>query len=462
MLNNVYCFVDVETTGGIPSQDRVIEVGIVRVEGLKEVARYSTLIDPQVLLPHEITLITGITGKDLVGAPKFRDVENDILELMEGAIFVAHNAQFDYSFLKHEFRRVGKKMDLPSLCTVKLARRLYPTLPRHNLDTIISFLGVDVLNRHRALDDALVLHTFFERVNQEFRSEDITRVLNSLTKEVRIRNDHQSSWSQDNLPEGPGIYVFYGDQGESLYVGKSMDVKARVISHFMNEYESGRDLLMMPLVTHVESHACRGVLGTSILYREFIHTLSPVFNGGLRSRNNYIAALKIQESDNSPIKIYLKEVSALSTNEFANLIGVYRSKRVAIDTIQKILHESDICIRPIEANSSICTFGDKCNYCFAKSVQAYNLKILSTLPVSPIINWPFEGVVVVLEEYDGTTQAIILNNWCLIGIAQSEDEVLSILRKNEPRTFDWQTYQDIKRFFKNKSNWSRIKEIKGH
>ncbi len=155
-------FLDIETTGGSPADSRVTEIGALRVEDGKVVAVYSQLINPQQNVPWYITRLTGITDEMLWDAPPFADAADDLDILLDGAVFVAHNVQFDYSFIKAEFVRSGGSFNMDRFCTARLSRKLYPGQGRHNLDTVIKAHNIRVQNRHRALDDATVLHEFYK------------------------------------------------------------------------------------------------------------------------------------------------------------------------------------------------------------------------------------------------------------------------------------------------------------
>lgn len=161
MLHRPLVFLDIETTGFGPDIARVLEIGALRVENGKVVRKYQTLIYPESPVPGAITRLTGITNDDVAGKPVFSLVAPDLTELMNGAIFVAHNVDFDYGFLQAEYARLGARFDYDRLCTVRLSRALYPHERSHKLDSVIKRGGYRVADRHRAFDDAEVLYKFF-------------------------------------------------------------------------------------------------------------------------------------------------------------------------------------------------------------------------------------------------------------------------------------------------------------
>lgn len=166
--------IDVETTGLSAQASRVIEIGVIQVEDGEVVKRYSQLVNPEGRVPSFITHHTGITNAMIKNAPTFADILPEVRLLLDQGIFVAHNAAFDYSFIRHEYRRQGLSFVAPQLCTVKLSRRLFPGYARHGLDQIIRRFNIDCPSRHRALDDAEVVWRFYQQIS---RTVDPTQML---------------------------------------------------------------------------------------------------------------------------------------------------------------------------------------------------------------------------------------------------------------------------------------------
>lgn len=162
MFPRDFTFVDIETTGLSPKNDRIIEIGILCVKNEKVINVYETLINPKIRLPSFISQITGISQKSLWSAPTFREVINDVHSLLKESVFVAHNVLFDYRFLQLEFEKYGYELVNPYFCTARLSRSLYPQYKRHNLDSIIQRFCITCESRHRALSDARVLWDFFQ------------------------------------------------------------------------------------------------------------------------------------------------------------------------------------------------------------------------------------------------------------------------------------------------------------
>jgi len=180
-------FVDVETTGGMAWSSRILELGILRVENGKVVAHMNQVVDPEEPVPGWITNLTGIEPEETYGQPTFIDMLPHMHELLDGALFVAHNVDFDYSFFKEEFRRAGEKFAMDKLCTVQLSRALYPSERTHKLDAVIARGGYQVTNRHRAYDDAEVLHKFYHDNLARVGAEEFYPIVDRLVKPPRTR-----------------------------------------------------------------------------------------------------------------------------------------------------------------------------------------------------------------------------------------------------------------------------------
>ena len=260
MIPDTFAIVDVETTGLSPATDRVIEVGIIRVEVGREVERFSSLVNPHAAISPLIQSITGILPEDLEDAPSFADIAPDIAPLLEGAVLMAHNARFDYGFLKNEFKRLKVPYVAKQLCTVKLSRRLFPQERRHSLDHVMRRHGLVCADRHRALGDAEVVWQFYQHVVQQFSADTVHSALTPILKQPSLPPQLPKELV-DGLPNGPGVYVFHGESGIPLYVGKSITVRQRVRSHFADDYRSHKEMRLAQQVVDIEVRETAGEMG---------------------------------------------------------------------------------------------------------------------------------------------------------------------------------------------------------
>src|SRR6185369_7652921 len=177
MLDRTLIFLDLETTGATAHVDRITEIGLIEVEQGRHVGEWSSLVNPERPIPAMIESLTGITDAMVADAPTFAELAGDLYQRLAGKTLVAHNARFDFGFLRNEFRRVGLKYAPDVLCTVRLSRRLYPQERRHNLDSLIERHGFSCESRHRALADARVLWDFTQLIHRDLESTEIHKAV---------------------------------------------------------------------------------------------------------------------------------------------------------------------------------------------------------------------------------------------------------------------------------------------
>lgn len=281
-------FVDLETTGATATVDRITEIGIVQLDdaGMRE---WSTLVNPQTSIPVFIQAMTGITDHMVREAPTFDAVAAEVAARLEGRLFVAHNARFDYGFLRNEFHRLGNAFRAQALCTVKLSRRLYPQHRHHNLDALIERHGLEPDGRHRALADARLLHQFWTLMQRSHPQELLASVIKELTAKPAVP-PHLDAAVLDELPETPGVYLFYGENALPLYVGKAKDIWARVLSHFSGDHASAKEMALSQQVRRIEWVPTGGEVGALLREAELIKTLQPMHNRFLR-RNEALCSI---------------------------------------------------------------------------------------------------------------------------------------------------------------------------
>src|ERR1043165_8534471 len=222
--------VDVETTGTRPSIDRVTEIALLAIDGFEVSSRWSTLVNPGTSIPAEIQALTGISREMVAAAPRFGDIAADLHHRLAGRLFIAHNARFDHGFLRREFQRVGLRFSARSLCSVRLSRRLYPGRA-HDLDSVIARYGIDCRARHRALGDAEALWDFLRIAASEHGGEVFDLAARLAARQPSLPSELDAA-ALDELPDAPGVYIFYGEGGAPLYVGKSRSLRSRVPQHF--------------------------------------------------------------------------------------------------------------------------------------------------------------------------------------------------------------------------------------
>ena len=453
-------FVDVETTGTSPIRDRVIEVGVLRVEDGAVVQKFSSLINPKTHLPPNISSLTGIDPFSLTRAPLFEEVSYEVRQMLDGAMFVAHNVRFDYAFLKYEFKRLGIEYSADTMDTLKFSRMLYPKFRKHDLGSIIQRHNLEVTNRHRAFDDAKALWDFICKSCNEVGEEKIHELFKVINK-----NRLSSSlldMDNKNLPDKPGVYIFYGKAGETLYVGKSKNIRERVLSHFYNDYLSQKEMEMTKQTADIKTVTTPGELSALLLESQMIKDEAPIFNRMLRRKKEFIVAMQT-ENGSGYRTIGLETLSAIDNHE--NIIGIYKSKRQAKETLYEIAKEHRLCpkLLGVEKGKGRCFYSQlgTCDGACAgeEEVKIYNKKFKQAFAKTKIKQWPYDGTICIKEEdLDGNGIALFVNHWKLLAsVKYSNDGTTDTI---ESEGFDIDTYKILVRVLMDKPKNCTIERVK--
>ena len=427
MLPRNIAFVDIETTGLSSTHDRIIEIGIIRVEDNSIVQTYHSLINPQTFLPAEIERITGITTKELENAPTFRSIKQDILEILIDTTFVAHNVRFDYGFIKNEFKRENISFSSKQFCTVKLSRLLYPSAPRHNLDAIIQRFNLVCENRHRALDDAKVLFHFYQKLQENFPREHITSAIDICSRKPTIPPNLQGT-DLDRLPENAGVYIFYDSNQTPLYIGKSINIRNRVLSHFAADITSQTEMSISQQVKHIETIETAGELGALILESQLIKKMLPIYNKKSRVKKE-LMCIKTKINDNGYQECYLESVSRIKPEDLSSFMGFFRSRKQAKMYLSELTKKYTLCekLLGLEKTNGACfayRLGRCKGACVTKeSPLMYNMRFLTAFTATKITPWPFPGAVIIEEQQiNEGKQYFIVDQWCLFGTIAVDEQ----------------------------------------
>ena len=451
-------FVDLETSGSTAHFDRITEVGIVTVDPDGHVEEWNTLVNPGVRIPPFIETLTGISNAMVEEAPPFERVAAEIVRRLEGRLFIAHNVRFDHGFLRHEFERVGHKFRPKLLCTVKLSRSLYPQHRRHNLDALIERHQLDVGGaRHRALGDARVLWQFAQVLQREFDEEAITRAVNEQLKSPSLPPKLPPD-ALDDLPEGPGVYLFYDEKDAPLYVGKSVKLRSRVMSHFSGDHSSAKDMRISQQITRIECIETAGELGALLTEARLVKEMLPVHNRMLRRNQDLCAFRWSPASDKAPELVRAAEIDPRRLNE---TFGVFRSKRKAMEALQEAADDNGLCpqLLGLEHGAPKQKSGAPGRPCFAHQIRkcrgaccgaetlaAHNLRLLDALVKLRMKAWPYPGRIGIRETSRSglRTDIHLLDHWCYLGTARSEPELFERMEERSERmtpVFDLDTYR---------------------
>jgi DNA polymerase III subunit epsilon len=273
----MYAIVDIETTGGYAANHRITEIAIYHHDGIQITDQYHTLLNPGRNIPFYITGLTGITTEMVLDAPTFEEVSEDLFNLLEGKVFVAHNAHFDYSFLKREFEMSGINWNAKKLCTVRLSRKIIPGLRSYSLGTLSESLGITITNRHRAGGDASATAKIFDLLLRRDKDNYIAKTLKKNSGET-ILPPNLPKEEFDKLPAKPGVYYFLNGRGQVIYVGKAINIKKRIAGHFTGDAREWSRSKIRNEIHHVRYELTGNELIALILESQEIRRLWPKYN----------------------------------------------------------------------------------------------------------------------------------------------------------------------------------------
>ncbi len=461
MFAPAIAFVDVETTGATPTGDRVTEIAIVRVVGGVLAEEWSTLVDPGCTIPEEIQALTGITNAMVRGAPRFSEVRREVMRRLEGHLFVAHNARFDYGFIKNEFRRVEQPFTADVLCTVRLSRRLFPEAAGHSLDALIARHGLavpaptgpeDRTGRHSALGDARAIWQFVRELYRLKSEEEIEAAVKRLLKTPSLPPQLAAD-ALEGLPEGPGVYRFYGVNDLPIYVGKSINLRDRVRSHFSGDHRSANDLRLSGEIRRIEVEQTAGELGALLREAALVKSILPLHNYRLR-RKSSASFIRMGALGAPPDTITVGEVDWNERGPGAEpLHGPFATKAHVRALLEELAAEHGLCWRLLgwEKRGGPC-FARQLRRCRGacigeETAEVHGLRLATALAKWRIRDWPWEGAAVVRErDPDGRIEeAHVIDRWCHVGTARSEEALAAILESRHDLQFDPDVYRILLR-----------------
>ena len=450
--------VDVETTGANPVSDRITEIAILRVEDGRVTERWSSLVNPGRPIPDNIQTLIGITDEMVADAPVFAALADDVRARLGDCTFVAHNARFDYGFVRNAFALIGEDYHAEVLCTVKLSRALYPEHHRHGLDALIQRHDLTCSARHRALGDAEVLWDFLRKASSAF-SPGTVRDAAARAMKMPPRPAGLPEGMLEGIPPKPGVYLFFGEgnggKDVPLYLGKSMNLRSRVGSHFTGEHQNGKDARIAQQVRRVEWVASAGELGTQLLEARLLKQHEPQHNRSLRP-NDEVTGLRLVANRRKPpiferVKLARKDPASWGDN----LYGTFRNKREIDNTLREFAHLYRLCPRRLglepgqDGPCSACQT-KRCNGVCAgrESPTAHDERLAAALAPLRIKPWPWPGPAGIPEtdKDSGCVEIHVIDRWCYLGTVADEAAFARLVANPPARQFDLDVYRILGRW----------------
>lgn len=448
-------FLDLETTGATPLRDRITEIALVRFDDGVETARWQTLVNPEQPIPPFIQSLTGINDEMVAQAPRFAEVADALLAFLEGSVLAAHNVRFDHGFLKAEFKRMGITLRQKVLCTVKLSRLLYPQHYSHGIDAIVARHNITGLARHRAMGDVEAILIMLADARRDLGEATVAAAAEKLMAAPALP-PHIDASLVGELPESPGVYLFYGENDLPLYVGKSINLRARVLSHFSSDHASTKEMRMTQEMKRFEWIPTAGEFSALLLESRLVKERQPIYNRQLRRERTLCSWQLMPEAQPLVNLVYEDDIDP---SQMAQLYGTFRNKRQALETLRKIAELSHLCLKALglESGRSGPCFAyqlKRCKgvCCGQEPVALHAIRVQQALMAHRLKVWPYRGKIGIEEisHENDLRQIHVFEHWVYLGVAEDDDTLYALQSQKTPLKFDLDSYKLLLKMLANK------------
>lgn len=448
MTSSTLIFIDVETTGTRATRDRITEIAALKILNGDIIDRWTSFIYPDERVPFNIIQLTGITDAMLSDAPRFAEIAHSLYEWLDDAPLVAHNARFDFSFLHNEFKRAGLDFRSPLLCTLRLSKRIAPQERKHNLPALLDRYGISAIRHHRAGDDVEALWSLWQTWQAQHSAAEWEALL-ATEKRHRSLPAHLDPELLEQLPKVPGVYLFYGHNQLPLYVGKSINLRSRVLGHFQRDYQDDKEMRLAQQVQHIEWEETAGDLGAQLREAQLVKSLMPIMNRRLRKKRR-LTAWHWPEGATQPSLLDDNAMELVNSN----LYGLFRSARDAKSALRHIAEKEQLCpqVLGLEKGRGRCFAHQlgKCRgvCCNQESIDEHTKRAQNALAQLQISAWPWPGSIAIKEYHPQRSQVAyhVVNQWRYLGTTSSEAAAAKLATHNV--AFDLDAYRILNRFLR--------------
>lgn len=329
--------VDIETTGGSPKTSKITEIAIFKHDGTRIIDEFVTLVNPETPIPQFIIQLTGISDAMVREAPKFYEIAKDIIEFTKDCVFVAHNVAFDYGVIRAEFRSLGYDYRLPHLCTVRASRYVLPGYDSYSLGKLTRSLGIELIGRHRAGGDAFATSELFTLLMET----DANNLQTFIQQEVNPKRLHPNLDLNelDEIPNKTGIYKFYNEANQLIYIGKSIHIRKRIDQHLRNN-TTKKAIQMQKEISRIEYELTGSELISLLMESFLIKQHKPIYNRSLR-RHLFPYGLYHYMDDNGYTRLFVTRVSAMTETPLTS----FNTKKEGTAFLERQVEAYDLCMK---------------------------------------------------------------------------------------------------------------------
>ncbi|TCK08635.1 3'-5' exonuclease family protein [Marinobacterium mangrovicola] len=447
-----YLVLDIQSTGARPSRDRIIDLALTLIEDGQVRNQWHTLINPQQRVADRTIAPLGIANGDLDAAPDFASIAPLLETMLTGRVLLAHHARLQYAFLKQEFRRAGISFNARPICTLKLMRQLLPNQQDYSLNRLCSAFGIAVLQNSSATHNRDRLAELLIAIEREIPKEQLAAAYASQQRH-RALPAAISKQDLDAIPDQPGVYRFYGDNDRLLYVGKSVTLRSRILSHFNQDHSDHREMRLAETVRRIEHELCLSDFSAQLLESEQIKTLSPAYNRRLR-RMQTLWQVTLKPNERGYLEVSFVSAGLDQPDLIIQRYGLFRNRTQAQQRITRLIDEQGICRKTAgleKGSKGTPCFGFQLHRCQGaccgkESPEEFNARLLAAMEKLRNQTWSWHGPVLIEEACDNAKDLHLVDQWVYYGKVRGQDMALERLIADKRPAFDLDSYRILLRF----------------
>lgn len=451
-LPDQYLVLDCQSNGARPNRDRIIDVALTLIEKGEVRNRWQTLINPQQRIPDRIREPLGITGPDLDAAPDFATIAPILKTMLDGRVLLSHHARLQYAFLKQHFRRAGITFNARPICTLKLMRQLLPDQRDYTLNHLCSLFGIADVQRSSATHNRDKLVELLAAVEREFPTTKLAAAYRSELNH-RALPAAISKQDVDAIPDLPGVYRFYGENDRLLYVGKSVTLRSRILSHFNQDHSDHREMRLAATARRIEHELCVSDFSAQLLESAQIKALSPAYNRRLR-RSQTLWQVALKPNERGYLGVSFVSAGLDQPDLITQRYGLFRNRPQAQQRITRLVDEQGICRKTAgleKGGKGMPCFGFQLHRCQGaccgkEGPEDFNARLLAALEKLRNQTWPWQGPVLIEEVCDNAKDLHLVDQWVYYGTVRSQDKALERLASSQRPAFDLDSYRILLRF----------------
>jgi DNA polymerase-3 subunit epsilon len=372
----LYAITDIETTGGYASANGITEIAVYIFDGKEIIEKFETLVNPNQPIPHFIEVLTGITNEMVENAPSFAQIAPRLADLLFDKVFVAHNVNFDYSFINHQLLEAGFQLNTKKLCTVRYSRKIFPKLASYSLGNLCRHFEIPIQNRHRAAGDARATVELFKLLKEKDINNHLHTMVGKQSKE-QFLPPFLNKEDIEQLPLTPGVYYFHDAKDKIVYVGKAIQLKKRVLSHFSNNKATRQKQEFLRNIQRISFQQCGTELMASVLETIEIKRLWPKYNRAIKGfEASY--GLYVFEDGNGYLRIAVDR-----KHKHLKAVQSFYNRYEAVNELKRLANEFSLCYKLcfIDRSADVDCSSETCKGACSKKEKAttYNKRVLKAV-----------------------------------------------------------------------------------